>query len=49
VNHKFVITWERDEVIRNTEKKGLSELSEFIRNCDAYNRKIIEIKNVSKS
>lgn len=44
MNHKFRVTWSRDGIVRTNSIKGLSDLSEFIRNCDAYGRKLIRVE-----
>lgn len=43
MNNRFLITWSTAGKTRSIEKKGLNELSEFIRNSDAYERKILSI------
>lgn len=48
MNGRFEFRWTRDGVERVTEIRGLSELSEFVRNCDAYDRMILEIVNVTE-
>ncbi len=47
MNSKFLVTWTAHGRIREKVIRGLSELSEFVRNCDAYDRKLIRIENVS--
>jgi hypothetical protein len=44
MNNKFVITYSRDGYVRTTFKQGLNELTEFIRNCDAYDRVLLRIE-----
>ncbi len=43
LNNKFLVTWRQDGRERTLEVKGLSDLSEFVRNCDAYERELISI------
>lgn len=47
MNNRFEVTWiERDGRKREKTVKGLNELSEFIRNSDAYERELISIEAV---
>lgn len=43
VNRKFNVRWSQDGHERSKVIDNLSDLSEFVRNCDAYRRKIISI------
>lgn len=43
MNSRFEVRWERDGVQRSKVIKGVGELSEFIRNSDAYERRIVSI------
>lgn len=43
-NNRFEVKWKRSGVERTNIVQGLSELSEFVRNCDAYERELISIE-----
>jgi len=43
VNGKFNVKWTQDGRERSKVIGNLSDLSEFVRNCDAYRRKILSI------
>lgn len=43
VNGKFLARWTEYGNARSKVINNLSDLSEFVRNCDAYDRKIVSI------
>ena len=46
INHSFEVRWERDGREHVNVIKGVSDLSEFVRNCDAYDRRIVAVTPV---
>lgn len=46
MNGAFTVTYTRNGFIHNWYAENLSALSEFIRNCDAYERMLIQVKAV---
>lgn len=44
MNNRFVVTWRRYGVTSVKEIQGLGELSEFVRNCDTYERELISVE-----
>lgn len=46
-NRQFIVTWKAHGQIRSKTIGGLNDLTEFIRNCDAYERKLIGITNLT--
>ena len=46
-NRTFTVTWESHGAIRSKTIGGLNDLTEFIRNCDVYERRLIGITNLT--
>ena len=46
-NRQFIVTWEAYGTMRSKTIGGLNDLTEFIRNCDVYGRRLIGITNLT--
>ncbi|QIG58029.1 hypothetical protein SEA_PAULODIABOLI_345 [Microbacterium phage PauloDiaboli] len=46
-NREFIVTWEYHGQIRSKAIGGLNDLTEFIRNCDVYERRLVSITNLT--
>ena len=44
LNNRFEVKWKRGGVERTNIIQGLSDLSEFVRNCDVYERELVSIE-----
>ncbi len=44
LNNRFEVKWRRSGAERTKIVKGLSDLSEFVRNCDVYERELVSIE-----
>ena len=44
MNNWFLITWLHGTKERTVKKQGIHEVSEFVRNCDVNDRKLVKIE-----
>lgn len=46
-NRQFIVTWVAYGTMRSHTISGLNDLTEFIRNCDVYGRRLVSITNLT--